>query len=132
MGRSTGCIAEEPQARRSEVKPVIVTALAQTEIDRTAAWYENRREGLGGEFLDRVDEAIQRIEMNPEGYAPAYKDLRRAVLRQFTDWALWFEVRPDNSLVIACLSGRRHPVLVRERQAKVIPFPEKPPDASPS
>jgi hypothetical protein len=106
------------------VKPVIVTTLAQSEIGRVSAWYEKRKEGLGDEFLNRVDEALERIAMNPEGYALAYKDLRRAVLQQFTDYALWFRVKPDNSLVIACLSGRRRPVLVKERQANIIPFPE--------
>jgi hypothetical protein len=49
------------------VKPVIISGLAQGEIDRTAAWYENRKEGLGAEFLDRVKETLERIEANPEG-----------------------------------------------------------------
>jgi hypothetical protein len=106
------------------VKTVIVTERAQAEIDQAAAWYEGRREGLGNQFLARVDEAISRIEISPEGYAVAYKDLRRAVLRQFTDYELWFQIRADNSLVIACLSARRRPALIRERQRGVIPFPE--------
>lgn len=61
-------------------RAAIVTPLAQSEIDRAAAWHESRREGLGVNFFERVDEAIQRIEMNPEGYAVRYKSLRRAGL----------------------------------------------------
>jgi hypothetical protein len=53
------------------VKAAIVTAVAQGEIDSAAAWYENRKEGLGAEFLDRVAETFERIETNPEGYVEA-------------------------------------------------------------
>jgi len=50
------------------VKPVIVAGVAQGEIDRAAAWYENKQEWPGAEFLDRVAETLERIEMNPQGY----------------------------------------------------------------
>ena len=106
------------------MKTVIVTELAKAEIDRAAAWYEGRREGLGNQFLARVDEPMSRIETSLEGYAVAYEDLRRPVLRQFTDYALWYQIRADNSLVIACSSARRRPALIRERQRGVTPFPE--------
>ena len=107
------------------MKPVIVSAPAQSEIDAAAAWYENRKDGLGLEFLDRVSETLERIETNPEGYAEGYRGLRRANLDQFP-YGVWFRVMPDNSLVIACLHGRRHPVLAWERAAGVIPMPRKP------
>jgi hypothetical protein len=109
------------------VKPVIVTGTAQSEIDSAAAWYENRREGLGSEFLDRVGETLAKIEMNPDGYAVGYRGLRRANLDQFP-YGLWFFVKPDNSLVVACLHGRRHPVLAHERASGIIPMPRKGPE----
>jgi toxin ParE1/3/4 len=108
------------------VKPVIVSAIAQRDIDTAAAWYENRKDGLGIEFLDRVAETLERIETNPEGYAEGYRGLRRANLDQFP-YGVWFRIMPDNSLVIACLHGRRHPVLARERGAGVIEFPKPEP-----
>ena len=108
------------------MKPVIVSTIAQRDIDSAAAWYENRRYGLGLEFLDRVSETLERIETNPQGYAEGYQGLRRANLEQFP-YGLWFRIMPDNSLVIACLHGRRHPVLARERAAGVIEFPKPEP-----
>ncbi len=109
------------------MKPVIVSAVAQSEIDGAASWYETRKEGLGAEFLDRVAETLERIETNPEGYAEGYRGLRRANLEQFP-YGLWFRIMPDNSLVVACLHGRRHPVLARERSLGVIPMPRKGPE----
>lgn len=108
---------------------VVVSPAAEVDIDRAASWYEAQRPGLGEQFLDRVTEALERIEANPQGYAQVYRDLRRVVLRQFADYALWFRIRSDNSLVVACLSGRRDMRLVKERAAGVIEIP-KPPEPS--
>jgi hypothetical protein len=52
------------------VKPV---GTAQSEIDSAASWYEARKEGLGSEFLDRVSETLERIEIHPQGYAEGYR-----------------------------------------------------------
>jgi hypothetical protein len=108
------------------LKPVSIISLAQREIDSAASFYESRREGLGVEFADRIDEALQNIEIAPLGFQKVYGDLRRCGLRQFTDWALWYRVLPDESVVVACLSGRRRPILAKERAAGVIPI--KPPE----
>jgi len=108
------------------LKPVIVSRLAQREIEAAATFYEDRQEGLGAEFADRVAEALSSIERAPEGYQKVYKDLRRCFLRQFTNFALWFRVLPGNSVVVACLSGRRDPKFVRERISGIIPF--RPPE----
>lgn len=106
------------------MKPVVVNNIAQREIDTAAAFYESRRDGFGAKFIERVVEALERIEIAPEGYQPVFKDLRRVNLRQFRDYALWFQVRPDMSIVVACLSSRKHPIHVKERALGVIPFPK--------
>jgi len=106
------------------VKPVTFTALAQREVDAAADFFESRKEGLGAQFYRRVDQAAGEIELNPEGFQRVYKDMRRVGLRQFTEWALLFRILPDHSLVIACLSGKRHPTLFQERSFGVIPFPK--------
>lgn len=97
------------------MRPVLISKQSQREIDAAADWYETRREGLGMEFADRVQDAIESIQINPEGFGEVYGEARRAQLRQFEDWALWFQIRPDNLLVIACLSARRRPELAKER-----------------
>jgi toxin ParE1/3/4 len=106
------------------LKPVVFTKLAQREIDAAAQWFENRKEGLGEQFYRRVDEAAGEIELNPEGFQKVYKDMRRVGLRQFKEWALFFRILQDNSLVIGCLSGKRHPTLSKERSLGIIPIPK--------
>jgi hypothetical protein len=109
---------------RSEVKKVKFTQAALRAVDLAAAFHEGRKEGLGVEFYERVDEVVASIRQNPEGYRKLHKDLRHCNLRQFTDWGLWFRLNRDNSMVVACLSGRRNPALAKERGTGIIPFPE--------
>ena len=61
----------------------VLTIPARRDIETAAEWYENRREGLGLEFSDRVLEGIEAIERNPFGYAKVIGDARRALLKQF-------------------------------------------------
>ncbi len=55
------------------------------ELDEAYSWYENQQAGLGDEFLDCVDEILNRICQLPESYAVVYNDVRRAVLQRFPD-----------------------------------------------
>ncbi len=62
---------------------VSLSKLAEREIDAAALFFEDRKEGFGGKFYRRVDEAIGKIELNPEGFRKVYKNLRRVQLEQF-------------------------------------------------
>lgn len=38
-----------------------VEAVAQTEFEESASWYESQRDGLGFEFIAEVDRVLMRI-----------------------------------------------------------------------
>lgn len=101
---------------------VSLTKVARQEIANAAEFFENRKEGFGEKFNQRVDEALDKIELNPEGFQKIYKNLRHVQLEQFKEWGLFFRIEKDGSVVIACLSGKRHPSLAQEREAGVIPI----------
>lgn len=94
--------------------------MARGDVASAARWYDNQRAGLGDEFLYRVQEAMSRIEHSPQAYAVVFEGLRRVGLRQFP-YNLFFKILPDNSLVIACLHGKRSPLLARERASDIGP-----------
>ena len=96
---------------------------AYADVDRVFQWYETQRPGLGRQFVERVDEAIARIERNPLAHAALVRDARRVNLKQFP-YGLWYTVRENGEIVIACLHHRRDPRLVKERMKGVIKFPE--------
>ena len=53
-----------------------VEAVAQTEFEESAGWYESQRDGLGFEFIVEVDRVLVRIaheEKFPGGRSPRLK-----------------------------------------------------------
>jgi len=64
--------------------------------------------GLGDRFLTAVLDTIDRIALNPKGYAKVIREARRAEVEKFP-YSVWFKVK-DDVLVIACLHGSREGV----------------------
>ena len=62
---------------------LIVSPEAVEDIVEACRWYENRRPGLGEDFLDRIDACIQTIRRMPEVYPIVFEDYRRGLLRRF-------------------------------------------------
>lgn len=62
---------------------LVLAPEAEQDISDAYAWYENRRHGLGEEFLSCVDACIQRICRTPELHSKVHEDYRRALVRRF-------------------------------------------------
>lgn len=100
----------------------VLTRAARKDIDKAAEYYEIKQEGLGMRFLDRVDEALDKISLNPLGFAKFAGENRRINLETFP-YALFFKIKED-AIVVACLYGGRNPRVIKDRARGVIPFPE--------
>lgn len=74
---------------------------AELDINGAFEYYENRRLGLGHDFLLCIEEGLAKIERNPLHYKIIYKELRRISVRRFPCRIL-FLVR--NQQVIVTLS----------------------------
>jgi hypothetical protein len=62
---------------------VIFRPEAETDLWDAYYWYEERRSGLGKDFLLQVDACISSIRMNPYSYPVKHKAIRRAFIRRF-------------------------------------------------
>jgi toxin ParE1/3/4 len=83
------------------------------------SWYEEKRSGLGQEFLDAVEAAFVSIGENPLQFGRletnrSTRDIRRCLLKRFP-YLVIFEVRGDECLVVAVAHGRRRPNFWRKR-----------------
>lgn len=78
------------------------------ELDEAYSWYESQKLGLGDEFLDCVDETVNRISQMPESYVIVYGDIRRAVVRRFP-YAVYYRIVSSRVIVTAIFHGRRDP-----------------------
>ena len=89
--------------------PVRLSALQQAR-----EWHDAREPGLGDQFLQRVNETMARIGQNPHQYPTIIEDVRRANLRQFK-YGIWYRVKVDGSVVVACLHLRQQPEIAKAR-----------------
>jgi toxin ParE1/3/4 len=87
---------------------------ARADLAAAATWYEERRTGLGSEFLDEFLAAIEQIETSPNAFPLVDVDVRRALLRRFP-YALFYSVEPTQVEVLAVMDCRRHPATWRRR-----------------
>lgn len=70
-------------------------------------WYDERQQaGLGDDFIDCVDNLLNRICIMPESYAIVYRDVRRAVIKRFP-YAVYYRVISSRVVVTAIFHGRR-------------------------
>jgi plasmid stabilization system protein ParE len=87
---------------------VLLRKEAQDDLKDAAAWYEEQRHGLGGEFLDEAASTLNRIGGTPFAYADVHRGVRRALLRRFP-FALYFRVESEVVSVLAVMHGSRSP-----------------------
>jgi plasmid stabilization system protein ParE len=78
------------------------------ELDEAYSWYESQELGLGDDFLEQVDEALDRVCQMPESYPTAYRDVRRAVIRRFP-YTIYYRIVSSRVIVTAVFHGRRNP-----------------------
>ncbi len=65
------------------MKPVKYHRLAESELIESALYYESRREFLGDNFLDLVDETLIGIQSNPAWGQPGKFNTRSWKVRRF-------------------------------------------------
>jgi plasmid stabilization system protein ParE len=87
---------------------LIIRPEADAEVDEAARWYEERRQGLGEEFLDTFLEVTANVKRNPYLYAPVLGEARRALLHQFP-YSVIYEIHENEVVVLACFHERRDP-----------------------
>ncbi len=92
----------------------ILTPETHQDLARAYAWYEERRTGLGEDFLSAVDACFARIQRQPDFYPIAYETFRRATLRRFP-YNVIFEATREAITVYAVLHSARDPDKWRER-----------------
>lgn len=87
---------------------------AKNEFEDAAVWYEEKRVGLGEEFIIEIDQAIARAASAPQRYPIVFGDVRRTVARRFP-FSIYFRVRTDDLIVLAVFHGRRNPIVWQRR-----------------
>ena len=83
---------------------------ASEELIDAVRWYEARRPGLGGEFLDAVAEMLTLIEARPEIGSPSRHDPRtRRVLVPSFPYQVAYRLTATEIVIVAVAHLKRRP-----------------------
>ncbi len=89
------------------------------DIAQAYEWYEERRAGLGDEFLGCLDACVQRLIRLPISFPIVYKDYRRALTRRFP-YGVFFWVEQGMVKIIAVFHTSQHPNKWRRRSDNIL------------
>jgi toxin ParE1/3/4 len=81
---------------------------AELELDDAAQWYEDRRDGLGLDFVTTVREKVFAL-MDSPGRWPSVNGTRRALLEGFPYAIVYREISVDEIEIVAIAHLRRRP-----------------------
>jgi len=96
------------------VDKIVLLPAAIDDISEARDWYETRRNGLGDEFLQCVENCIDAIQSNPKMFPFAHKRYRRALVRRFP-YAVFYECAGDKIVIYTVFHCSRNPETWRRR-----------------
>ena len=100
------------------MKPVIIHSEAREELDSAIAYYQEQKAGLGLDFLSEVEQALGKIQQNPNlGESYKVSELRRYVIQRFP-FLIFYAESQEFIWVVAIAYGGRRPDYWRRRQMK--------------
>ena len=94
--------------------PVSFRRAARAEFDETALWYEDRQIGLGLQFVQEVEHAIELASTNPQRFALTHATVRRVQVRRFP-YLIYYVHEPTRIVVVAVFHARRDPTIWQQR-----------------
>ena len=90
-------------------------AEALSEFDNAANWYDQQRSGLGAEFVQAVDSAIQRLVVEPETWPMLDDQFRRCPVDNFP-YDIVFVPQNKDVLIFAIAHHHQKPDFWRGRK----------------
>ena len=94
---------------------------AETEFKQAVAYYDQQGFHLGDEFVNEVQNSIQRILTHPEAWSSYHHETRRCLTRRFP-YGVVYQIRGDQILIVAVANLWREPGYWAKRLSE----PQKP------
>jgi toxin ParE1/3/4 len=88
--------------------PVVFRRVARSEFDEAASWYEERRPGLGEQFVAEIDRAVQLAAKDPLRYSVVFRDVRCIRARRFP-YSVFYRAESQRVVVLAVFHASRDP-----------------------
>jgi plasmid stabilization system protein ParE len=95
-------------------RALIVTPEAEADLLDGFRSYEEKQPGLGGRFLDEIEQSFSRIAPNPRMYQAVESDIRRAVVHTFP-YLVFYVFDAEAVHVLAVIHGAQDPTHIKAR-----------------
>jgi plasmid stabilization system protein ParE len=90
---------------------------AEEEMNEAARFYERRKEGLGLEFLNEVEQTIASILAHPRSGPTISPNIRRRIARRFP-FGVLYAIDGKKIVIVAVAHLKRRPGYWKERVGK--------------
>lgn len=91
------------------MKPVEFHAAARAELDDAVTFYESRAKGLGLDFMEKIRDAVSRIQGNPEAWPPHRRGGFRKLFAVRFPYTIFYLELHDVIWIVAIAHGSRRP-----------------------
>ena len=81
---------------------------AEEEMLSAAMYYESQAPGLGRDFLEKIEAAVQDLSESPERWPVVLAQVRRRLTRRFP-YGVYYRIDPDEIVILAVADLRRRP-----------------------
>ncbi len=85
---------------------LVYTNQAEADLENAFAWYEEKRKGLGYEFLNCVEAALQNIIAMPEMYQKRYREVHGCPIRRFP-FSIFYTISSSEIVVHSFFDDRQ-------------------------
>jgi len=93
---------------------VVFRRAARHEFEEAAFWYEERRPGLGVQFVSEIDHAVYLAAESPGRFPIMHRDVRCVRARRFP-YSVFFRVESRRIVVLSVFHARRDPNTWKQR-----------------
>ncbi|HLG30991.1 MAG TPA: type II toxin-antitoxin system RelE/ParE family toxin [Candidatus Brocadiales bacterium] len=93
---------------------IIFRPEAENDLKEAFLWYEDKRRGLGYDFLLQVDAGLKFIARNPEIFPVTYKGTRKHLIKRFP-YKIIYLIEKEKVIILAIIHGKRNPELIKKR-----------------
>lgn len=93
---------------------LIIRPEAENDLEQAFNWYEDKRIGLGYDFILQIDASFNFIKRNPEVNSIEYKGTRKYLVKRFP-YKIIYLIDEEKIVILAVIHGKRNPDLTKNK-----------------
>lgn len=93
---------------------LVIRPEAEEDLSEVFNWYEERRYGLGHDFLLQVNAGFKFLERDPLVFKERYKEVRSYLIKRFP-YKILYRVESQKVIILAVVYGGRNPAWIKKR-----------------